>query len=228
MFERLRYAGLQIPDLKPRYNICPTQMVLTVRNDEEQTEKTDAKPDLALLRWGLVPFWAKELKIGAKMINARSETVATKPAFRAAFKSRRCLVVADGFFEWKKEGTGKQPYYISRRDAQPYCMAGLWETWKDPQPSLFEDETANGTIETCTILTTAANEFMAPLHDRMPVVMSDPEQVRFWLDRDFSDQQTLEGFLAPTEWDDFQSFPVSRNVNFVRNDGPELILPSNS
>lgn len=217
MFESLHFGALAIPDLTPRFNICPTQSVLAVRQREKKLSAEE-------LRWGLVPFWAKELKIGAKMINARSETVASKPAFRSAFKSRRCLIIADGFFEWKKTKSGKQPYFIGRSDSKPYVMAGLWESWKDPQPSLFDDEGEKQTVETCTIITTSANRFMAPLHDRMPVILNDNDAMQFWLDPEFSDHGVLEQMLESSEWTGFESFPVSRQVNFVRNDGPELII----
>ena len=222
MFEGLQLSGLSnlsSPDLKPRFNICPTQAALCVRQQESGL-KLDG------LRWGLVPFWAKDLKVGARMINARSETVASKPAFRAAFKSRRCLVIADGFYEWKKSGSQKQPWYVSRNDGAPYCMAGLWESWTDPQPGLFDAEgESEQTVETCTILTSAANDFMAPLHNRMPVMIDDPDTAAFWLDPEFSDAERLESCLRPRPWEGFGAVPVSQKVNFVRNDGPELITP---
>ena len=206
------FDDLSIPSLTPRYNICPTQHVLSVRQSK------NGENEAVNLRWGLVPFWAKELKVGARMINARSETVATKPSFRAAFKSRRCLVVADGFYEWKKEGKQKQPYYISRRDNGPFCLAGLWESWSDKTSSSPE------TIETCTILTTQANAFMQPLHDRMPVILPS-DQFDFWLDRDFSDVEQLEQLLVPLETDDLQTYPVDQLVNRPINDTPQCIVP---
>ena len=125
------FEGLNFSSFEPRYNICPTQTVACIRNVSEDNEDATTR-ELAALRWGLVPFWAKDLKVGARMINARSETVATKPSFRSAFKKRRCLVVADGFYEWKKEGKQKQPYYISQADEKPFTLAGLWESWTDP------------------------------------------------------------------------------------------------
>lgn len=206
------FDGLRFPNLVPRYNICPTQNIVCVRQD------TDGQNEVAQLRWGLVPFWAKDLKIGARMINARSETVATKPSFRNAFKSRRCLVLADGFYEWKKEGSKKQPYYISRSDDQPFCLAGLWESWQDKSK---DDATP---VETCAILTTDANPIMQRLHDRMPVIL-DSESFEFWLDKDFSDREKLESLLVPYGPDELRTFPVDPMVNRPVNDTPQCIEP---
>ena len=206
------FDGLKFPKLTPRYNICPTQPVLCVR------QSGSGENEAVNLRWGLVPFWAKDLKIGARMINARSETAATKPSFRAAFKSRRCLVLADGFYEWKKEGKLKQPYYASRRDDQPFCLAGLWESWRDK--SVDDSET----VETCTILTTDANAIMQPLHDRMPVILQQ-NSFDFWLDKDFSDVEQLEKLLVPFEPDELQTYPVDKMVNRPVNDSAQCIEP---
>ncbi len=205
------FAQLTIPEIKPRYNIAPTQNILCVRNRDGQNE-------VVSLRWGLVPFWAKDLKMGARMINARGETVAEKPSFRAAFKKRRCLVLADGFYEWKKEQDGKQPYYVTLADEQPFCMAGLWESWTDKSDSQAE------AVETCTVITTNANELMAPIHDRMPVIM-DPEQYVFWLDPEFSDREPLERTLVPFASEEMKVVPVSRVVNKATNEFPECIQP---
>ena len=152
------------------------------------------------------------------MINARAETAATKPSFRAAFKSRRCLVLADGFYEWKKEGNQKQPYYISRRDDQPFCLAGLCESWRDKSVETSE------AIETCTILTTDANTVLQPLHDRMPVILHQ-DSFDFWLDKEFSGVEQLEKILVPLATDDLQTSPVDRMVNRPVNDSPECIEP---
>lgn len=159
-----------------------------------------------MLRWGLVPFWAKELKIGAKMINARSETVFEKPAFRAAAKSKRCVIVADGFYEWKAVvgQQKKQPYLVQRQDRAPWCMAGLWERWTDPN----SHEGDSAAIETCTIITTAANKFISDLHDRMPVILPR-EQINFWLDCEFVDRESLQSMLAPREWTGFEMSQAS-------------------
>jgi putative SOS response-associated peptidase YedK len=209
------FDGLRFSKLTPRYNICPTQPVTCVR------QSNAGQNEVVNLRWGLVPFWSKDLKIGARMINARSETASTKPSFRAAFKSRRCLVLADGFYEWKKNGKQKQPYYISRTDDQPFCFAGLWESWKDKS---LETPTP---VETCTILTTEANSMMQPLHDRMPVILNH-DQYDFWLDKEFSDAEKLNELLVPYALDELRAFPVDKIVNKPVNDTPECIVPLNS
>ena len=144
-------------EVVPRYNIAPTQFIAAVRGDEHDA------PELAMLRWGLVPFWAKDPSIGNRMINARSETVAEKPSFRNAYKKRRCLILADGFYEWRKEGDGKTPYFISLADGSPFAFAGLWENWTSKE----SDES----LQSAAIITAAASDFMAQLHQRMPVVM---------------------------------------------------------
>ena len=210
------FDGLRFPKLAPRYNICPTQPVTCIRQSTEQDH------EVVGLRWGLVPSWAKDLKIGAKMINARSETVSTKPSFRAAFKSRRCLVLADGFYEWKRTGSQKQPHYISRRDDRPFYMAGLWESWKDKSQDALDD----AVIETCTILTTEANATMEPLHDRMPVILHQ-DDFDFWLDKEFSDVKQLEKVLVPLVTDELRTYPVSKMVGKPINDSPECIEPVN-
>lgn len=205
------FAGLQLPPLKPRYNIAPTQMVSCIRSGIEN------EMEYAQLRWGLVPSWSKDLKMGARMINARGETVAEKPSFRSAFKRRRCLILADGFYEWKKEGGEKQPYYVTKTDEKPFCMAGLWESWKNKET----DET----VQSCTIITTSANEFMSPLHDRMPVIL-DGEHHPLWLDSEFEDRKRLESLLKPfADEAGLQKRPVNKIVNRPINDSPECIAP---
>ena len=197
------------PNLRPCYNIAPTQTVPVVRR------KDDGGRELALVRWGLIPSWAKDASIGGRLINARAETVAEKPAFRGAFRRRRALVPADGFYEWqKREGSRlKQPLLIRRRDGQPFAFAGLWERWRGPE----------GEVETCTILTTEANAVLGPIHDRMPVIL-DPACYDRWLD---PAQPRAEELLrpCPDEW--LEAFPVSTRVNNVRNDAAELITPMN-
>ena len=206
------FDGLRFPNLVPRYNICPTQPALCVRqSDTGENEAVN-------LRWGLVPFWAKDLKAGARMINARSETVATKPSFRAAFKARRCLVLTDGFYEWKKVGSAKQPYYISRRDDGPFCLAGLWESWTNKNSETAEP------VETFTILTTEANATMQPLHDRMPVILPQ-NHFDFWLDKEFNNVPQLEKLLVPRATDDLRTFPVDKKVGKPINDSPDCIEP---
>ena len=216
-------ASLNMPlfaGLEPRYNICPTQPVACIRQGPSSQLET------AALRWGLVPFWAKDLKIGARMINARSETVADKPAFRAAFAARRCLIVADGFYEWKKAGKTKQPYYIARGDRKPFFMAGLWESWQDKNASDSEatDSEATQSVETCSVLTTEANELMRPLHDRMPVIL-DPPNLDFWLDNQFENRNKLQEILVPYAAGGLRAWPVSTLVNKPGNDNPRCIEP---
>ena len=205
---RTLFPELDIPDLTPRYNIAPTQMVSSVRSSH------DNKQQFATFRWGLVPFWSKDLKIGSKMINARGESVSSKPSFRSAFKKRRCLVLADGFFEWKKINDGKQPYYMTLEDESPFCMAGLWEKWND--------KTSGETIETCTVITTEANEFMSELHDRMPVIL-DKSDYGVWLDNEFQDAGHLESLLCPMAEGELKKRPVNKIVNRPVNDSPECI-----
>lgn len=204
-------------DVTPRYNIAPTQDVPIVRLSAFHAEGESPPParELALARWGLVPFWAKDAAIGNRMINARGETVATKPAFRAAFKKRRCLVPADGFFEWQKTESGKQPWYIHATGGEPLALAGLWELW---------DRAEDGVpLASCTIITTRANEFMRPLHDRMPVVL-DAAGRDAWLDA-ASSPDTLQSLLAPAPEAALEAWPVSRRVNSPFNEDPSLVEP---
>ena len=167
----------EVPLFEPRYNVAPTQLVPAVRQE-------DGKRRLAMLRWGLIPSWAKDAKIGYRLINARSDTVATKPSFRSAFKRRRCLVAADGFYEWKRDGKVKQPFFIHRRDEEPFAFAGLWEGWENPEDGKE--------VQSCSLTTTEANELMAPIHDRMPVILAESAYDR-WLDagEPVSDLQSL-------------------------------------
>ena len=189
----------------PGYNIAPTESVLTVRNVEGR--------EAALMRWGLIPFWAKDPKIGARMINARAETVAEKPAFRNALKKRRCLVLADGYYEWQKTPTGKRPFRIIMKSGEPFAMAGLWETWKDPQGSI---------VPSCTIITTAANDFLTPIHNRMPVILPR-EFEEAWLDAYNDDSATLNSMLIPCPDYSLDAYEVSTMVNNARNDYSEII-----
>lgn len=197
------------PDLAPRYNIAPTQMVPVIRVDD------DGQRQMMLHRWGLIPSWAKDAKIGNRMINARGETVATKPSFRAAFKRRRCLVPADGYFEWKKVKDGKQPYYIHRADSDRLAFAGLWESWKNG---------SDDRIDSFTIITTDSNSTTCDVHDRMPVILEDA-QFEMWLDPEFSAREPLEAMLQPYEGDELVLDPVSQVVNNPRHDVAECIEP---
>ena len=187
----------------PRYNIAPTELIPVVRRARPEGR------EFVMLRWGLVPYWAKEPSIGNRMINARAETLADKPAYRKAYEKRRCLVLADGFYEWRKEASGKSPWFISLVSGEPFAFAGLWEAWID--------RSSGERLETATIVTTAATGFLRELHDRMPVVLQ-PETAGAWLS---GSPGVLENVTAnPPE---FQAWPVSRAVNNSRSDGPELI-----
>jgi len=201
--------GLELRlDLQPRFNIAPSQDILAVRRSAGENEK-----EFVHLRWGLVPFWAKDSSIGSRMINARAETAPGKPSFRDAFKKRRLLIPASGFYEWKKEQDGKQPYYVCREDGDPFAFAGLWERWdKGDKP-----------LETCTILTTEPNSLLAPIHNRMPVIVS-PQNFNWWLDPQ-TDSAGLNALLQPYPPGELTMYPVSRQVNKPSNDNPDLIKP---
>jgi putative SOS response-associated peptidase YedK len=210
----VRLATLAVPDdfdipLQPSYNVAPTQEILIVRQG-------GAGPEPAIVRWGLVPFWADSAAIGSKLINARAETVATKPAFRQAFRSRRCLIPANGFFEWRKPADGqgkKQPIYIRLKSEQPFAFAGLWERWeKGPDP-----------LETCTIITCAPNEVVAGIHNRMPVIFSAPECTK-WLNSTNPDE--LAALLAPYPADEMTAYPVNRFVNSTGYNDRSCIEPA--
>ena len=206
ILEHFRVEQAEI-DLQPRYNIAPSQPVAVVVNE--------GKRALAEHRWGLIPSWAKDAKIGNRMINARSETVAEKPAFRAALKARRCLIPASGFYEWKKRGEQRVPHYIRRADAEPLGLAGLWEEWRAP---------GGQALRTCTIITTQANPFMARLHHRMPVILN-PDQGAAWLDPELAGPQELLAQLPPHPADYLASHLVSRQVNSPAFDSPACIEP---
>jgi putative SOS response-associated peptidase YedK len=194
----------------PRYNIAPTQAVAAVRalGGPERRE-------LAFLRWGLIPSWANDPAIGHRLINARAETAAQKPAFRSAFRQRRCLVLADGFYEWQRLGSKKQPYYFRMRDGQPFAFAGLWERWED----------AGKALETCTLLTTEANELLRPIHERMPVIL-EPSSYNRWLDPACQQVDLLQPLLRPNRSEDMIGYPVSPLVNNPRNENPKCVEPA--
>ena len=200
-----------VPVFDARYNIAPTQDVPVCRQLD-----AGANRQIDMLRWGLVPFWADDLKIGNRMINARAETASSKPAYRAAFKRRRCLIPATGFYEWRKENGGKQPYIFKRDDGAPFALAGLWEHWTD--------EESGEVADTFTILTSEPNELVAPVHRRMPVVLR-PDAFGFWLDPANEDVDALEEIIDPWSPEGFETYPVSRDLNSPRNDSPDLIEP---
>lgn len=199
--------------LVPRYNISPTQTVPIVR----RAAAPAANRELALVQWGLVPHWAKDPAIGNSLINARAETAAEKPSFRDAMKRRRCLIPADGFYEWKKLGKGKQPYLIRLRggSAFAFAFAGLWSQWKNPE--------SGASLETCAILTTSPNELTATVHDRMPVILPATSWQR-WLD-DVSPNTPFTELLVSFPAGQMEAFPVSKRVNSPANEGPENIVP---
>ncbi len=195
------------PEIEPRWNIAPTQFIATVR-------EAGGPREVAMLYWGLVPSWAKEKSIGARMINARSETLGEKPSFRNAFRRRRCLILADGYYEWQRSGAVKQPYFITFADGQPFGIAGLWERWRDP---------ATGEpLESCCIVTTSPAATVAHVHDRMPVIVP-PDAYAEWLDPRNEAPERLARLFEPCGRPDLQARPVSRRVNDARNLGPGLV-----
>lgn len=195
--------------LQTNYNVAPTEQVYAIAEHEGDRVVTS-------FRWGLVPFWAKDIKIGSRSINARSETAATKPTFKSSFERRRCLIPADGFYEWQRKETGKLPHYIRSASGKPLPIAGLWSSWKDPET----DER----LLTCTILTGKPNSIMEPIHDRMPIILS-PDLWDTWLDPDFRDVDALSGYMKPAPSELLSEYPVSTLVNKVANKTADLIEP---
>jgi len=195
-------------DYKPRYNIAPSQSIAVVPNTEEKK--------VQLFRWGLIPHWAKDPSIGHKMINARGETVSEKPSFKNAYRKKRCLVLADGFYEWKKEGKGKTPYLIRLKSRKPIMFAGLWEKWHPP-----DDEP----VYSCTIITTEANDLLKSIHHRMPVILS-PASYDLWLDNIPQPATRLDELLKPYTDDEMDAFAVSKIVNKPTNDIQDCINPA--
>lgn len=193
----------------PRYNIAPSQSILVLRSASDDSRYP------AMLRWGLIPHWAKDEKIGYKMINARSETAAEKPSFKASLRYRRCIIPASSFFEWKKDGKAKLPYNIRLKAHDPLALAGLWDKWKAPTGDI---------IESCTILTTVSNSLVATLHDRMPVILH-PEEIDLWLARDREEVEPLLPLFRPYPSDLMEMYPVSSRVNTPTNDDPECVVP---
>jgi putative SOS response-associated peptidase YedK len=199
-----------LPEILPRYNLAPTQESAVVR-----IVAPGGPRRLDRLRWGLVPYWAADLSIGNRLINARSESVAEKPAFRRSFRRQRCLVPTDGFYEWKRAGKLKQPYHIRRKDHLPFAFAGLWERWKNPEGSL---------VDTFTILTTDANDLLRPLHDRMPVIL-DRKDFALWLDPQVNDPERLQPLLLPAPGEALETVPVTRSMNSPAYDAADCIAP---
>ncbi len=197
-----------VPDLPPRYNIAPSQPVASVRGGRSWS--------LDMLRWGLVPGWARDPKIGHSLINARAETVADKPAFRSAFRQRRCLIPADGFYEWVRDGGTPRGYHIRLADSAVFALAGLWESWLDPE---------GRAIETCCIITTTANDLVAPLHERMPVLI-DPGDFGRWLDPACRSPEELLPLLLPYPAEAMTAVAVGPLVNSPKNDDPNCLAPA--
>jgi putative SOS response-associated peptidase YedK len=200
--------GVQAALEQPRYNLAPTQQVPAVVNDGAR--------QLTLLRWGLVPGWARDVAIGNKLINARAETVADKPSFRTALRRRRCIVVADGFYEWMQSARPKRPFLFQRRDGRPFAIAGLWEEWHPPDGS--------APLRTCTLVTTQANALLAPYHERMPVLL-EREAWECWLTPGALEPAQLKSLLVPAPVEGYHAHEVSRVVNLPAHDGPECVAP---
>lgn len=208
VLERFPWIEHHPPDLVPRYNIAPTQPLLVIANDHPN--------DYDYLTWGLVPSWAKDPSIANRMINARLETLAEKPVFAKPLRRRRCLVIADGFYEWKQLGPKlKQPVRIRMKDQKPFAFAGLWEHWQD----------ANGTeVKSCTIVTTTPNELMKTIHDRMPAIVP-PELYLEWIDPAERDEREMASILGPYPAEEMEAYPVSRTVNSPKNEVPACVEP---
>ncbi|MFF2484493.1 SOS response-associated peptidase [Paenibacillus sp. NPDC058071] len=207
---RYMIGAVSVPYHRPKYNVAPGQMILAVVNDGKQNR-------LGELKWGLIPPWADNPKVGYSMLNARSETASTKPAFKTPLQRKRCLIPADGFYEWKNESGNqkKQPMRIVRKDRSLFSMAGLYETW------IAADGT---TVSSCTIMTTGANSLMEPIHDRMPVILH-PEDEALWLDRRVQEPQALIQLFSPYASDELEAYPVTAAVGNVRYDEPDCINP---
>lgn len=201
-----------VPNFPPRYNLAPSEGVLAVRFNPD-----DGRRHLDVMRWGLIPIWAKDRSIGNKLINARGEDVAETQAFREAFQKRRCLVPADGFYEWKKVASGKEPYAIVPAEGEPvFAFAGLWDRWRDPA--------TNEVVRSCCIITCPPNELLAPIHDRMPVILDQPDWAR-WLGEESARRQELQRLLRPFSAARMSAYRVGQRVNNVRNDDAALIMP---
>jgi putative SOS response-associated peptidase YedK len=211
--DREVFKLLSVPALPPRYNVAPSQEVAVVRRPGDAPERS-----LDLLRWGLIPSWAKDPTIGNRIINARAESVADKPAFRDSFRERRCLVPADGFYEWAKTEHGKQLYYVRVLGGKMFAFAGLWDAWRDP---------TGATRETFTIITTEPNDLLRPVHNRMPVIV-EPAHYDRWLDPGAHEAADLIEILRPYPADQMSYYAVSRYVNSPENEGPECIRPADA
>jgi len=208
---RALFGYAEQPNFPPRYNVAPTQPIAIIR-------LADGKRQFALVRWGLLPSWVKDPKTFTLLINARGESVVDKPAFRAAMKRRRCLIPADGFYEWQATGGRKRPFYVHAKSGAPLAFAGLWETWTGP----------NGEeLDTAAIVTTRANKALEPIHDRMPVIVA-PEAFELWLNSDKVDAETAAALIAPAPEDLLEAYEISPAVNRTANDNAKLIEPADT
>lgn len=196
--------------ITPQYNIAPTKTIAAITLDAKNSQR-----QLKGLRWGLIPSWAKDDKIGYRLINARAETLSEKASFRNAFKNRRCLILADGFYEWQKTEKQKQPYYFQLKDKKPFAFAGLWETWQPPDGEI---------IASCTIITTEANELVKPIHDQMPVILS-PDAYDQWLDPKMKQSEIITPLLKPYDEQAMETYSVSQAVNRPSYNQPDCIEP---
>jgi putative SOS response-associated peptidase YedK len=201
-----------LPNVPARYNVAPSQDVLAVIFDSAARSRR-----LQTLRWGLIPSWAKDARVGFSLINAKAETCTDKPAFREAFTARRCIVPADAFYEWKPDGRTKQPYAILRKDRAPLAFAGLWERWRE--------KTNGEVVRSCTIITTTPNAVCAPIHDRMPAILDERDYPR-WLGEEPADRDALLSLLKPCPPEAMEAYPVDAKVGNVKNDGAELMEPA--
>lgn len=207
----LQQLGVKDPrDFVSRYNIAPSTVIPAIR------ATADAGREAVGLQWGLVPWWSKDPAGGARLANARAEGIAAKPSFREAFRKRRCVVPASGFYEWQTIGRAKQPWYFHFRDEQPFLFAGLWESWRSPD---------GVELETCSLITTTPNDLIRPLHDRMPVILP-AAHVDWWLDRTVVEPEKLQPLLIPFAAEAMAAIPVSTRVNSVRHEGPECLEPA--
>jgi putative SOS response-associated peptidase YedK len=204
------FDALSDEDWTPRYNIAPTQPVPIIRQNPKEPRR-----ELSMVRWGLIPSWAKDMSGAAMMINARSETAATKPAFRDPLTSRRCLVPADGFYEWQRKGKAKQPYCFEVNDGELFAFAGLWDRWKDPSGQW---------LKSCSILTTTPNAVTSAVHDRMPAIL-DPDNYDLWLDPGMTNVEAVSEMLKPFDARQMRCYPISTRINYVANDDAECSVP---
>ncbi|MDP9073920.1 MAG: SOS response-associated peptidase [Actinomycetota bacterium] len=221
--EVFKVDEVKVEQLPIRYNVAPTQDVYAVAERRPKAEGEPVRRQLGSFRWGLVPYWAKDPSVGSRMINARAESIETKNAYKRPLTRRRCIIPADAFYEWQVQAGGgakrtKLPYVIRHRDGSPLAMAGLWEVWHDP------DRPDEDPLRTCVIITTQANELLAPIHDRMPVVLP-PDVWDRWLDPALEDPAALSRLLVPARSEEFEAYPVTTKVNTVANEGPELVEP---